>query len=84
MESKKYSRLVDFTQAKQTHRYREHTRGYQRGGVKGNIEVIFYSYRNRVKSRDWKALSIQYMIGSRMYSTIPGIWSIFVITVNEN
>ena len=55
MESKKYSKLVDVTQAKQTNRYREQTSGHPWGGAKGSIGVIFYSYRNTVNSRDWEA-----------------------------
>ena len=35
MKSKKYSKLVTITKKKQTHRFREQTRCYQRGGWKG-------------------------------------------------
>ena len=31
MESKKYNKLVNITKKKQTHKYREQTRGYQWG-----------------------------------------------------
>ena len=34
-ESKKYNKLVSITKTKQTHRYREQTRGYQWGEGKG-------------------------------------------------
>ena len=39
MESKKCNKLVEITKKKQTHRYREYTRGYYwgRGGGRGNM-----------------------------------------------
>ena len=46
---------MGITEMKQIHRYREQTSGYQWGGVQGDIGVIFYSYRNIVKSGDWEA-----------------------------
>ena len=35
VESKKYSKLVNITKKKQTHRYREQTSGYQWGEARG-------------------------------------------------
>ena len=39
MESKKYNKLVNATQKQQTHRYREQTGGYQKGGGWGMDEI---------------------------------------------
>ena len=39
MESKKYIKLVNKTENKQTHRYREQTSGHQWGKGRGNIGV---------------------------------------------
>ena len=35
MESKKYNKLVNITNKKQTHRYKEQTSGYQWSGEEG-------------------------------------------------
>ena len=42
MESKKHNKLVNITQKKQTHRYREQTSGYQWGEGSGEGQ-----YRHR-------------------------------------
>ena len=39
MKPEKYSILVNITKKKKTHRYREQTSGYHRGGGRGNTGV---------------------------------------------
>ena len=57
---KKYNKLVNITENKQTQRYREQTSGYQCGG--GNTGV-----------GEWEAQTTGCKVSSRMYYTTQGI-----------
>ena len=67
MESKKYDKLVNIANKKQTHRYRKHTSDNQWGdeGEEGQ-----YKGRGEVQT-------IRYKINTRIYGTTWGIWPIF-------
>ena len=60
VESKKYTKIVNITKKKQTHRYRE-------------LVVTSRGARGHIRVGEWKVQTIGYKIGSKIYCTMQGI-----------